>query len=522
MKLRTIGTLALLTLGIVTLAFGQEKENPLSLSLEDCVLRAMKNNLSVAIQVLNPEISGASVSRAQEKFYPSLSFSFNKRNTDTASYSFLDAADSVTNKLNDYSVQLNETIPGGGSLGLSLNANKNDSNRSFQTINPRFGSTLTFNFSQPLLKDFGWNISRREILIARNNLAISENQLEQTLMETIYSVEDAYWNLVYSIDNLEVRRRSLKLAQDLLDKNRRSVEVGQLAPIEVLSAQAEVATREADILQAEALVKNNEDRLKMILNFSAEEERAFTSIQPKDKPKSQETKMALDEALVTAMENRPELRASRIGLKNQELNVTYARNQLLPGLNLTASYWSPGVSGEQIIYLNNNPLTGIIIGRVPGGSSAAMKDAFNFKYQNWSVGLTLTLPMNNFLSKAMYTQAKLNMEQSLLNLKSQEQQIFLEIKNAVRAVETNYKRIQAYRVARELAEQKLAAEEEKLKVGLSTNYMVLQYQRDLSTARSTELRAIVDYNLSTAALDRALGLSLKNKDMKVSDFAGAN
>ena len=522
MKLRTIGTLALLTLGTVTLAFGQEKENPLSLSLEDCVLRAMKNNIAVAIQVLNPQISDASVSGAEEKFYPSLSFSFNKRNTDTASYSWLDAADSVINKLNDYSVELNETIPGGGSLGLSLNANKNDSNRSFQTINPRYGSTLTFNFSQPLLKDFGWNISRREILIARNNLAISENQLEQTLMETIYSVEDAYWNLVYSIDNLEVKRWSLKLAQDLLDKNRRSVEVGQLAPIEVLSAQAEVATREADILQAEAQVKNNEDRLKMILNLSAEEEKTFTSILPKDKPKSQETKMALDEALVTAMENRPELRASRIGLKNQELNVTYAKNQLLPGLNLTASYWSPGVSGEQIIYLDNNPLTGIIIGRIPGGSSAAMKDAFNFKYQNWSVGLTLTLPMNNFLSRAMYAQAKLNMDQSLLNLKSQEQQIFLEIKNAVRAVETNHKRLQAYRVARELAEQKLAAEEEKLKVGLSTNYMVLQYQRDLSTARSTELRAIVDYNLSTAALDRALGLSLKNKDMKVSDFARAN
>ena len=209
-------------------------------------------------------------------------------------------------------------------------------------------------------------------------------------------------------------------------------------------------------------------------------------------------------------------------MKNQELNVTYAKNQLLPGLNLTASYWSPGVSGDQIIYLNNNPLTGVIVGRIPGGSSAAMKDAFNFKYQNWSVGLTLTLPMNNFLSRAMYTQAKLSMEQSLLNLKSQEQQIFLEIKNAVRAVETNYKRVQAYRVARELAEQKLAAEEEKLKVGLSTNYIVLQYQRDLSTARSTELRAIVDYNLSTAALDRALGLSLKNKDMKVSDFARAN
>jgi len=522
MKPRALKTLTLLALATATFAWGQEKENPLLLSLEDCVLRAMKNNLAVAIQVLNPEISGASVSGAEEKFYPTLSFSFNKRNTDTASYSWLDAAESVTTKLNDYTAQISQTIPGGGSLGVSLDSNRNDSNRSFQTINPRYGSTLTFDFTQPLLKDFGWNISRREILIARNNLAISESQLEQTLMETIYSVEDAYWNLVYSIDNLEVKRQSLELARGLLDKNRRSVEVGQLAPIEVLSAQAEVATREADILQAEAQVKNNEDQLKMVLNLSAEEEKAFTSILPKDKPKSQETKMALDEALVTAMENRPELKASRVGLKNQELNVTYARNQLLPGLNLTASYWSPGVSGQQILYLDNNPLTGVVIGRLPGGSSAAMKDTFHFKYQNWSVGLTLTFPLNNFLSRAMYTQAKLNMEQALLNLKSQEQKIFLEIKNAVRAVETNYKRIQAYRIARELAEQKLAAEEEKLKVGLSTNYMVLQYQRDLSTARSTELRAIVDYNLSTAALDRALGLSLKNKNMKVSDFARAD
>jgi len=522
MKPRTTAVLALLALGTVAFASGQEKGSSLSLSLEDCVLRAMKNNLAVAIQVLNPEISNASISGAEEKFYPSLSFSFNKRNTNSASYTWLDAADSVVTKLNDYTAAINQTVPGGGSLGVSLNTNMNDSNRSFQTINPRYGSTLTLNFTQPLLKDFGWNISRREILIARNNLAISENQLEQTLMETIYSVEDAYWNLVYSIDNLEVKRQSLMLAQGLLDKNRRSVEVGQLAPIEVLSAQAEVATREADILQAEAQVKNNEDQLKTVLNLSAEEEKAFTSILPKDEPKSQEIKITLDEALVTAIENRPELKASRIGLKNQELNLTYARNQLLPGLNLTASYWSPGVSGEQIIYLNNNPLTGVIIGRIPGGSSTAMKDAFNFKYQNWSVGLTLTLPLNSFLSRAAYTQAKLNMEQSLLNLKNQEQQIFLEIKNAVRAVETNYKRIQAYRVARELAEQKLAAEEEKLKVGLSTNYMVLQYQRDLSTARSTELRAIVDYNLSAAALDRALGLSLKNKDMKVSDFARAN
>ncbi len=519
MKLRTYAAVALALAAVAVPAPGQQEGSVLSLSLEECILRAMKNNLSVAIQVLNPEIAGAAVTQAGEKFYPTLALGFNKTSTNNASYSFLDAADSVVARTNDYSLDLSQVIPGGGTVALNLNSNKNDSNRSFQTINPRYGSTLTFDFTQPLLKDFGWNTSRQQILIARNNLAISESDLETTLMSTIYQVEAAYWLLAYNIDDLEVRRQSLQLAKDLLEKNRRSVEVGQLAPIEILSAQAEVATREADILQAEAQVKNAEDQMKTLLNLSQEEDKATASIIPKDRPVLPERNTSLDEALATALTNRPDLRSTRIGLKNQELNVSYAKNQLLPGLNLTASYWSPGVSGTQIVYLNDNPLSGVVLRTIPGGSKASLKDAFNFKYNNWSVGLTLTVPFSNILSRATYTQARLDMKQALLDLKNKEQQVFLEIKTAVRAAETNAKRVQAYKVARELAEQKLAGEEEKLKVGLSTNYMVLQYQRDLATARSTELKAVVDYNVSLADLDRALGTSLKNKNMTVSDFA---
>ena len=222
-----------------------------------------------------------------------------------------------------------------------------------------------------------------------------------------------------------------------------------------------------------------------------------------------------------ALENRPDLRATRIGLKNTELNLSYAKNQLLPGLNLTASYWSPGVSGTRIVYLDDNPLSGVILRTIPGGSSDSLKDAFGFRYNNWSVGLTLTIPVGNVLSRASYAQARLDMQQALLDMKNKEQQVFLEIKTAVRAAETNSKRVQAYRVARELAAQKLAGEEEKLRVGLSTNYLVLQYQRDLATARSTELGAIVDYNVSLSNLDRALGLSLKKKNMTLADFARA-
>lgn len=503
---------------LTTASLAQERDKALSISLENCILSAIKNNLTLAVEVLNPELADVSISSAQEKFMPRLSFGFTKRSNNSASYSWIDAAENVITKYNAYSAQINQLIPTGGSFNISIDSYKNDSNRSFQTINPRYGSTLTFDFTQPLLKNFGFAINRREIIVARNNLDISENQFKKVLQDTIYTVEEAYWNLVYTIEDLKVKKQSLKLARDLLAKNQRAVEIGTMAPLEILSAQAEVATREADILQAEAMVKNNEDRLKTIINVLAEEEKLAAEIIPIDAPTFQEKEVNLEQSLLVAMENRPDLQAARVSMKNQEINLSYAKNQLLPALNLTASYWSPGVSGDRILYLDNSPLTGIIIGRVPGGASDSLKDAVNFKYKNWSLGLTLDIPLNSFLSRAAYAQAKINMEQAMLNLKNQEQQIFLEIKNATRAVETDYKRVQAYKVARELAERKLEGEEEKLKVGLSTSYSVLMYQRDLANARTSELKAIVDYNLSLANLDRALGVSLKTKNIRISEI----
>jgi outer membrane protein TolC len=484
------------------------------LGLEESILRALRNNLAVQVQVLNPELAIENLSRAKEKFVPSLSMTYNKQDTESASYSWIDASGSVVTRTGTYNFGMSESLPFGGTMNIRLDNSLNDSNQKFQTINPRYSSTLRFSFSQPLLRNFGYDLSRREILIAHTNLDISEIQFERTLANTVFDVEEAYWNLAYSIDNLEVRRQALKLAQDLLEKNQRSVEVGTLAPMEILSAKAEVATREADIIQAEAGVRNAEDRLRTILNLPASE----APLLLKDKPTFAERKIGADEALAIALQMRPELRASRLSLKNENLNVSYARNQILPELNLSASYWSPGVSGDQIVYLNNDPLTGVVLRIVPGGGSAAFKDATGFKYQNWSLGLTLSLPLGNVLSRALYAQAKLNLQQAMLNVKNDEQQAALEVRTAIRSVDANYKRIQAYRVARELAEQKLAAEEEKLKVGLSTNFLVLSYQRDLSNARSAELQSIVSYNVSLASLDRALGTSLQAKNIRISDY----
>jgi outer membrane protein TolC len=513
--------LAALILLLPAASWAQEKTEPeLALTLEETILRTLKNNYGVAIQILSPEIASYSVAKAKEIFLPTLSFGAGDRSNVSASYSWLEQVGRTIAEYADYDASVSQLIPFGGTLTASWIGYKNESNARFQTVNPRYGSTLRFDFRQPLLRDFGIKTTRNQILISENEYAKSGTDLEKTISDVIYVVEEAYWNLAYSLENLKVRQQSLKLAQDLLAKNQRAVEVGTLAPIEILSAQAEVATREADIISAEAEVKNNEDRLRTIINLPEEEMRLALPVRPVDKPKFEERQINVDEALLAAMQNRPELKSLKIDLSTRDLNLGFTKNQLLPRLDLTASYYSPGVSGDQILYLNDDPLTGVIVGKIPGSSSDALNDSFSFKYNNWFVGLTLDIPLNTVFSRAAVAQAKLDLEQATLRLKNQEQIIYLEIRNGVRSVETDYKRVQSYRVARELAEKKLQAEEEKLKVGLSTNFIVLTYQRDLSDARIAELRALVDFVISAASLEKATGTNLKNKNISVDQYMG--
>ncbi len=518
--------ITLILLGLAVPAAAGFKETPpaektLRLTLEDCILKALRNNYDLAVQVMTPETADIAVSLAGEKFIPTLALSYSRRDTAQASYSWLDAAGQVKQLRDNTSVQLSQQLPFGGSLGLTLTGAKTDTNSSFQTINPRFETQLNLSFSQPLLRNFGLDMSRREIIVAQNNFQIAEKDFAQFVQNLVYQVEQAYWNLVYAIENLEVRKQSLRLAEDLLDKNKRSVEIGTLAPIDVLNAQADVASREADVLDAQALVKNYEDVLRAVINLAADTpDSGGLRILPSDRPVFEEVVVSLDEALSTAAANRPELAVSRIDIRNRELNLTYARNQLLPGLDLTAQYWSPGVSGTQILYEGGNPLFGEVIGTLPGGVSDALGDTFNFKYRNWSVGLTLSVPLNAVFSRAAAAQAKVSLDQSLARLKSQEQQLDIEVRSAVRGVQTNFMRVQAYRAARELAQKKLEAEEEKLRVGLTTNYFVLQYQRDLADRQSLELKALIDYNLSLAKLAQVKGVNLQDKNINLVELMG--
>ena len=495
---------------------GQDRET--AVSLQDCIVSALRYNLGVAVEILTPRLAEMNLHFTTEKYIPGLSFGYSSANTSAASFSFIAAAATVNSVDLNYAASVSELVPTGGRFTASLTSYKSDSNTSFLTINPRYGSTLSFSFWQPLLRNFGIALTNRDTVIARNNLDINETQFRAVLQDTVFRVEQAYWTLVYSIENLEVRRQSLGLARDLLTKNKREADVGTIAPIEILNAEAEVATREADILQAETQVASSEDQLLTLMNAQPREGRPRPGrIVPRDKPDYEKRDIELDACLATALENRTDLQVAKLDLRNKEIGYDYSRNQLLPDLSCSASYWSPGLSGTQVLYQDGNPLTNIVIGTVPGGAKDSLRDAFALKYRNYAFSLSLNVPLNNYLNKEHFAQLRIAYDQAQLRIRNLEQQVFLEIRNAIRAVDLNYKSVQAYRLARELAERKLQGEEKKLKVGLTTNYLVLWQQRDLANAQSTELKALIDYNLSLSALERSLGTSLKSKNINLAE-----
>jgi outer membrane protein TolC len=513
MKTRPLLLILAALLNLAWPVAAQDRPSGTPMTLEQCLLRAMEKNLGLRIQVLDPEIADFAVTRAAERFIPTLAFRRTLQSQISPSYSFLDAGAQYTDDFNRYGGQMDLTLPTGGTLSAALSSSRSENSRNFQTINPRFNGLLSFTFSQPLLKDFGWRIPRREIIMAQTTRDIAETTYRQTVLQTLYTVEEAYWNLVFSLEDLRVKRQSLDLARDLLERNKREREIGMLAAIEITTAESEVATREADILQAEVLARNNEDTLRTLLGVKARDADIAGPIVPTDVPTVEKRDFGVETSLAQAMAGRPEIATAQIDLKGRGFDVTIARNQLLPSLSLDLSYWSPGVSGTQILYEDDNPLTGVVVDRVPGGSSNAMRDALKFKYKNWSVDLTLSIPLSTVLTRAEAASARAGFEQARLRLEQTEEQVFLEVRNAVRDVETNAKRVEAYAAAQGLAAKKLEAEEKKLKAGMSTNYDVVLAQRDLAAARSAELRARIDHVLSVARLDRATGASLELRNI---------
>lgn len=475
---------------------------PEQLALGDAVQQALEHNLNVRISRLNRQALGLAVSVARRTYTPNLVLDTNLQDTVQPSTTQLDGADQNESDNLNYNLSLEQRLPFGASYSVRFDNNRFETNSNFSTFNPRYRSVLNAQVTQPLLQNLGANPERRQIVVSQNGERRAGHEFEQSVLDVLRDVENAYWDLAFAIRSHEVAQQSLDLARDLLRNNQVQVEVGTMAPIDVLQAEAEVAAREEALIIAEEQIRVTEDVLKALIRDPDSSDFWGGAIVPADAPIVEDYPVELEDAIRIALQRRPELRSQRVQVDTNQYEVRFFRNQTLPQVDLVGLVQLTGVGGTEI---RREGFFGPATETIPGGYGDALDQLAGRDFRDWRLGITVSYPIGPHSARASHAQAQIDLNRQREAVRQQEIAIAQEVRRTVRQVQTNRRRIEASRVGRELEEERLDAEQKKFEVGMTTSYFIVQAQRDLAQARANELQAIVDYNKAIVALERAQG-----------------
>ncbi|MBX3325649.1 MAG: TolC family protein [Nitrospira sp.] len=477
-----------------------------TVSLADAAVRALQSNLDISISRQNRESRLADIIIEQSKFDPNLSINgqYNRtvnplnRPVFGGTIGVLDQITTFDQRNHSLTVDAQTNLITGGNFDINYSPARNSVNQNVARgflFNPSWTGGLAFTFTQPLLRNAGIAINKTFITVAQNNAIVEQHVFRDRVMTVITSVEQTYWEVVFANENLKVAQAALKAAEELLAANRAKTKAGVMSIVDVLQAEAAVASRVEQVLVAEKAIRDQEDQLRRLLNPGEEDLRQDVRLTPVDPPVTVLEPLSLQEAIDTAIEQRPEITQAKKNIETGELNKQFARNQLLPTLSLQGTVGLAGLGGDYSESFTRN---------------------FSGDFYNYGAGLVLSYPLGNRAAVSTYNKRKLEAQNAEVALANVRQQIIVGVREAVRRVQTDFKRIETTRSARIMAEKQLQAEQERLKVGLSTTRFVLEFQRDLATAQGNELRAIVDYNKSLSNLSRHKATTLDRYHLELS------
>lgn len=461
------------------------------LSLSECIEMALAHNLDIRIQQESPKQSRFTLDGSYSAWDPR--FTTRMAHTYNSSPGGTDAQGRPlpSREINNESVSpgLSGTLPTGMTYDLTSSGGFQDNNN----VSSEYSSSAVITVTQPLLKNMWIDDARRTILINRRNLRSSELGVTLQTMNTVAAVEQAYFDLIFAQENVKVQQSALQLAERLLSENKKRVEVGAMAPLDEKQAESQVAARQADLINAQRQLADQQNALKKLITDEYSVWHT-TFIQPTDKLLPLPQTFDLQESWRTGIEMRPDLEQQRIELDKQNIQLRYTKNQLFPQLDLFGSFGQNGLG----------PNFGNVIRDVEEGENP-----------RHSFGIQLSIPLGNRSARSAYNIAKSTKEQLLLRYKKLEQDTVVNIDNSVRLAQSNYEQIESTRKAREYAEAALDAEQKKLANGKSTSFVVLQLQRDVTSARSAEIRALADYNKALSTLSLNEGTTLQRNKLEV-------
>ncbi|MEA2166330.1 MAG: outer membrane protein [Thermoanaerobaculia bacterium] len=488
----------------VTVDTDKDASDPraMRLSLDDAIHTTLEKNIGVQLQRYDLGMAGAQVLGAYGVFDPFASATLNHSSSQSPATSQFVSTGGTQTQAN---VSLRDTIPTGGTFLLSNTNLRRTTSNGGALFSPEFDTGLGFTFTQPLAKNFGVDITRRGITIARDNLGISREAFKVVLLDTTSAVEQAYYDLIYARRFVDVVREALFLARDQSRITQIRIDVGASAPLDILQPRVQIATGEENLINAVAAVRAAEDRLRALLNVAPDE--WDRPIIPTDSLGYTPMTVNINEAVARAYELRPEIKEQQITTDIRKVTYNYARNQVLPQVDLNLGYNLAGVAGTPV--------------STTFGSSSNFSNAVNQIVRNdfpgWNVGMTIGVPIFNFAARAEKTRARLDMELSQAAEAQSRQNIDVDVRTAARAIDTAAKNIFAAKTAREAAEENVSAERKRYENGMSTNFQVLQIQQQLSDSRGAELRALVSYNKAIAAYHRAVGDLLATRNISIDE-----
>lgn len=491
---------------------GVENGNGISLTLERAFEMALDNNNDIEVARKNTRINSFQIEVAKGAYDPVAAAEsyYERLNIPTASLIGGAVNGSVTQTRFFGSAGMVGLSPWqGGDYSVLFNSSRTTTSNTNAFLNPQFPASLTFTYNQPLLRGRRFDQTRRQIEIAKKNREISDIQLRLQTTSIITAVEAAYWDLTFALRNLQVQTETLRQAREQFESNRRQVERGVLAPVELVASNAQVAAFEQAVYAAQENITRAENALKTLLlpdRSSPEWRQTITPVTPVDRSVPS---AALEVALDDAYRNRPELQQFDKAAELNKIDERFFRDQSKPQIDVNGSYTSQGLAGTETPAAIN-PSTGL--SRVPpnlvGGYFTSLGNLLAQDYPSYRVGVTISLPLRNRTAKANLGRTLVESERLAEQRSAAEQQIEAEVRNALQALRSASARLDSAMIAREAAEELYASEERQFRAGTTTFYLVLQRQSDLAAARGRELQARTDLNKAIAEFNRATGRTL--------------
>mgnify|MGYP001042486667 CR=1 FL=1 len=470
------------------------------MSLEEAVTRALEMNLDLQAARLDPRIQRYSMVVAQAAFDPTISSTLGYNDSRSQSTSQLDGGAQTTTTRETYNASLSKTMPWyGGRLSASFNNSKSETNNVFATVNPNYRSSFQLGYTQPLLAGLKTDNQRTALQTQEIQGEITDLQLLTRVANISDQVRRAYWALRAAIEQIEIQRQNLAQANELLEQNRIRVQLGSLSELQVVQAEAQVVSAEQALLNAEIQWRNQELVFKSLLAGGADDPLFRQTINPTDLPVIEPRNVDLDQAIEFALEERTDLRQQRQQRQISDLNLAVTRNNTLPDLSLNASYSVQGVGGNRY---ERSGIGGDAELVEEGGYLDGLQSIWDRDTPTWNLSLNFSYPVGNNAAKASVERARLQIQQADLDLRAQELSVVTQVTDAGLAVRDTYLQLQAAQRSREVAERSADFEITRFNVGAATNYEVMQARDALTSARLSELRAIINYVNAIAEFER--------------------